>query len=104
MIPEDTPSVVKHGSHTAICLGKKRTYWWLIPMSNKMLRVMKLTDKQMVSEKWEPMAYAVERVAQQYLKHGAGIGPVAEKFLNELLNKPKQLDLEFDCDLIGELT
>lgn len=104
MIPEDTPSVVRSGSHTAICLGKKRLYWWLIPMSNKMLRLTKLTDKQMVAQKWEPMAYEVHNVAQKYLQHGAGVGPSARVWLDALsIRQPSQLDLEFECDLIGDL-
>ncbi len=67
-----------------------------------MLRVIKLTDKQMTAQKWEPMSYAVERVSKLYLQHGAGVGPVAEKYLTTLTETPKQLEIDFDCDLIGE--
>lgn len=96
MIPEDTPSIVHSGSHTAICLGKKRLYWWLIPMSNKTLRVHKLTEKEMVCQHWEPMSYRVRDVAIKYLKHGAGIGPVAEKILIDLSTGTEQLELALE--------
>lgn len=96
MIPEDTPSIVRSGSHTAICLGKKRLYWWLIPMSNKRLRVFKINDKEMVAQGWEPMSYRVRDVAMKYLKHGAGIGPVAEKILIDLSIGTEQLELALE--------
>lgn len=100
MIKEDKPSIVRSGSHTAVCLGKKRLYWWLIPMSNKTLRVFKLTDKEMVNQGWEPMSYLVRDVAKKYLKHGAGVGPVAEKILVALANQDEQLELALEevCD------
>lgn len=94
MIPEKTPSVIRQGSHTAICLGRKRKFWWLIPMSNKMLRIIERTDQQFKNDRWTLTDYDVARVAQQYLKHGAGISPVAEKHLIELSTQVQQLNLE----------
>lgn len=99
MIPEDTPSVVKQGSHTAICLGRKRKFWWLIPMSNRMLRLIKRTDKQMLNDRWEVTTWEVHRVAEKYLQHGAGVGPVANDWLTKLMQcKPEQLLLELTDD------
>lgn len=101
MIPEDTPSVVKQGSHTAICLGRKRKFWWLIPMSNRMLRLIKRTDKQMLNDRWEVTTWEVNRVAEKYLQHGAGVGPVAHDWLTKLMNtKPQQLLLELNDERI----
>lgn len=69
-----------------------------------MLRLIKLTDKQMVSQGWVPMAYEVHDVAKKYLMHGAGVGPLARVWLEKLSKpQPTQLELEFDCDLIGDL-
>lgn len=94
MIPDSKPSVIKQGSHYAVCLGRKRKFWWLIPMSNKMLRVIKRTDKQFENDRWEATAYSVRDVATKYLKHGAGVGPVAMKFLTDLSTGEEQLELD----------
>jgi len=98
VIPSDKATVIKRGSHTAICLGKKRKFWYLIPMSNAMLRVVRRTDFQLESDRWQPLDYDVRKVAAQYLKHGAGCGPVVIRLLTQLVASPNQLEIDLTDD------
>ena len=97
MIPENAASVIRHGSHTAICLGRKRKFWWLIPMGSRMLRMIKQTDKQMQNMEWEMTNHNVREVAKRYKTHGAGLAPSAKRFIDELSkDDPVQLDLDLN--------
>lgn len=101
MIPENTPSVIRHGSHTAICLGRKRKFWWLIPMGSRMLRMIKRTDKQFENERWQMTDFNVRDVAKRYQKHGAGLGPSAKRMIDKLTaDDPKQLEFDLESDPI----
>lgn len=99
MIPEDEPSVIRHGSHTAICLGRKRKFWWLIPMGSRMLRMIKKTDKQMESMEWEVTTHNVKTTAKRYQMHGAGLSPSAKRAIDLLASDaPVQLKLDLDVE------
>lgn len=101
MIPEDTPSVIRHGSHTAICLGRKRKFWWLIPMGSRMLRMVKQTDKQMQSMEWQVTTFDVRDTARRYQKHGAGMAPSAKRFIDDLASDtPVQLKLDLENERV----
>lgn len=101
MIPENEPSIIRHGSHTAICLGRKRKFWWLIPMGSRMLRMIKKTDKQMESMEWEVTTYNVKTTAKRYQKHGAGLAPSAKRFVDKLASDdPVQLKLDLDNERV----
>lgn len=101
MIPENEPSVIRHGSHTAICLGRKRKFWWLIPMSNRMLRLVKQTDKQMLNVEWQMTDFKVNDVAKRYKTHGAGLAPSAQRFIDVLAkDNPVQLTLDLNDERV----
>lgn len=82
-IPQYMPTVVRRGSHTAICLGRGRKLWRVIEMRSQKLTVERLTDSQFANREYDQINYDVRLVADKFLNHAAGTTATAAAALQE---------------------
>lgn len=85
MIPQYTPTVVRRGSHTAICLGRGRKLWRVIEMRSQKLTVERLTDNHFINRGYEVLNYDLCMVAGKFLNHAAGTTATAAAALKEAM-------------------
>ena len=71
-VPHYSPTVVRRGSHTAICLGRGRKLWRVIEMRSQKLTVERLTDNHFANRGYTVLDYDLRMVAQKFLTHAAG--------------------------------